>query len=425
VSWKNINKIVRGFGYVFLVSTLLFACQQGEQSVEDKKEQLRNLKQQKQDLEEQISKLEKAIQGADTTQAGSEARYTKVNTQTLAARPFHHFIEVHGNVEAKQNLRISPEINGRIEKIHVEEGERVQKNELLVSLDKSLIRKNIEEVETSLDHARTVYQRQKNLWEQEIGSEIKYLEAKNNKERLERKLSTLQTQLDKADIKAPVSGTVDKIHFEEGEMTAPAQPLLQLVNFDKLFVEAEVSEAHLGKVEVGDTVKVAFPALNKEQKERVIHVGQVINPNSRTFTVKVELTDRTDLLKPNVMALIKINDRSIDSALVIPSHIVQEDAEGEYIYTIDADADPPVARQTRVVTGLHYGGKTVVEKGLQSGQQVVVDGFNELKAGRHVAVHNNRYQERSSADQKAANQGASSESQAADPAAVNSQGKAH
>ncbi len=369
----------------------LQACQFMQNEPQNKEKRLRQLKQKKQNITEQIQALEQQIKTNDTTQSSHE-QLTLVNTHTLTPQVFRHYMEVHGSVEAKQNLRITPEISGRIDRIYVEEGDRVQKGEQLVALNKDIIRQNIEEVKTSLSYAKTVYERQKNLWEKDIGSEIEYLRAKNRKEELEQRLTTLQTRLNKSDIKAPVAGTVDDILLEEGEMANPAQPMIRLVNFDKLYVNADVSEAHLGEIHKGDTVKVIFPALGKVQREKVIHIGQVINPNSRTFPIKVTLSQEEEILKPNLMALIKINDMVKDSAIVVPSHIIQQDVKGDYLFVVDQDTTPAQARKKYVSTGTYYGGQALIKEGLQAGEQIVVGGYNEMTDGRKIAIGNNKKQ---------------------------------
>lgn len=313
-----------------------------------------------------------------------------VTVKKMAYETFDHFFMANGTVEAVNDAFISSETGGRIKTIHVKEGQRVKKNQLLVSLNSDVTESAIAEVKTGLELARTVYQKRKGLWEKNIGSEIQYLEAKTNKESLENKLKTLEAQLDMAKIKAPISGIVDEIFRKEGELSIPGMQLIQLVNLNKIYVNADVSEAYLAKINNDDMVEVTFPSYPELTIETKIHrTGHVVKTSNRTFLVQLLLDNKDEKLKPNMVAVIKIKDFSADSALVVPSIIIKNDLKGTYLYVIENQAEGKlVARKTYVTPGMSEGSRTMIKeiKGneLKPGQQVIIKGYNLVKNGIEV-----------------------------------------
>jgi len=313
-----------------------------------------------------------------------------VSIQTMAYETFEHFFEANGSVEAVKEAFVSPELNGQIQKIHVKEGRRVKKGQLMVSLNSDVIESSIAEVKSSLELARTVYKKRKGLWEKKIGSEIQYLEAKTNKDSLENRLKSLQAQLRMSRIKAPISGIVDKIYRKEGELAVPGMQLLQLVNLKNVYINAEVSESYIGKVVKDDTVTVSFPTYpDKIMEAKVYRTGNVVNLTNRTFLVQLLMDNGEESLKPNMMALLKIRDFVADAALVVPSVIIKNDMKGAYLYVVENDKEKQgkkVARKIYVKTGKSEGGKTMILNGLKPGNKVVVDGYNLVKNGMEVKV---------------------------------------
>ena len=312
-----------------------------------------------------------------------------VTVKKLSYEKFDHYFLVNGSLEAVNDAFISPEINGQIRKIHVKEGQRVKEGELLVSLNSDVTESAIAEVKTGLELARTIYKKRKGLWEKKIGSEVQYLEAKTNKESLENKLETLNAQLEMAKIKAPISGIVDRIFRKEGELAIPGMQLIQLVNLKKVYVNAEVSEAYISKVGKGNAVEVTFSSYPELTMETRIHrTGNVVNPTNRTFLVQLLLDNREEKLKPNMMALLKMKDFSADAALLVPSVIVKNDLKGSYLYVVQTNEKEGkrVAKKTYVETGMSEGGKTMITRGLEPGQQVVVKGYNLVKNGMRIKI---------------------------------------
>ena len=308
-----------------------------------------------------------------------------VSVKEIKPENFNHYIITYGEVKAKKYAMISPEMNGRIEKIHVSEGEYVQKGQLLVSLNTESIEKQINGVKSSLELAVKRFQKLDTLWKQNIGSEIEYLSAKNNKESLESQLESLRAQKRMSQISAPFNGIVNKIIPKEGELASPTMPVIEFVNLGRLTIKADVSETYIGKINKGQMVALTFSALpDLSIKTPVIRVSKVINAASRTFEIEMEIDNPEEKIKPNIVSTIKINDFSSDSAFVVPSLAVRKDVSGQYVYTVEQKDNKNIVTKKYVTTGLSYEEKTMIPEGLQKGENVVVKGYHLVSSGVEV-----------------------------------------
>lgn len=356
----------------------------GKQEKSDIEQQIRDYKTQVRDLNKKISTLQEQL--ANMESSSTEFRLP-VEVKTLAPELFSHYFDVNGYVEAENSAFVSPETNGRIETIHVREGQRVSKGQRLVTLNTDVTEKTIQEVKTNLELAQKVYQKQKDLWDKEIGSEIEYLRAKNNKESLESRLETLKSQLEMAILKAPFAGVVDEISLKEGEMASPGMQLLNLVNLRIMKIEGNVAERYLPFISKGDTVVVDFPVYeNYKRKTPIRRVGNVINQDSRTFTIEMQLANPGKKIKPNLMAVITVNDFTRDSAMVVPSIIVKEDRQGEYLYTVEEKDGGKIAAKTYVKAARSYNDKTMIAEGLEFGDKVITSGYEQVSDGSNVKI---------------------------------------
>lgn len=349
--------------------------------LEKKKSELAKYHSQLNDLKTKIANLEKEIAALDTNATKSDIGIL-VETKLIQPEKFEHFFEVSGTVTTDENVTLSAEAAGQIKSILVKEGQKVSAGQVLVKLNTATIESSIEEVKTALDLATTVYERQKRLWDQKIGSEIQYLQAKNNKESLEQKLKTLQTQLALSIVKAPGDGIVDEIFRKEGEMVMPGTPLIQFVNLNNMKMLADVSEMYVKSVKQGDKAIVNFPALGIENLEANINrTSNVINIKNRTFKVEVGLPNKDQILKPNAIGMLKIKDFEADSAFVVPTMILGKDSKGDYLYTTVEKEGKKVARKTYVKTGKTSGGQTMIIEGLNPNDKVITAGYNEVSDG--------------------------------------------
>lgn len=367
-----------------LVIAILASCSSKvdkPESIEEIQNQISDYKKQVSNLNLKINELEKEL----SSKSNNDVKGTTVAVKKLSFEPFNHYIEVNGTVEAINAAYISPEINGQIKEIYVKEGDRVSKGQLLIRINSSITANTINEVETSLELAKTVYAKQKQLWDKNIGSEMDYLQAKNNMESLESRLNTLQAQMDMAMIKAPIDGVVDVVNVKDGELAIPGMQMMQIIDLRDLYVNADVSESYLTKVRKGDAVLLEFPSYpDYSMTVPVYRIGNVVKPANRTFKIQLKIQNTNNEIKPNVLAKIKINDFSSDKALLIPSIITKQDLQGKYVYTVNPN--DMTAKKVYIETGMSYLGKTMVVSGLSEGDQVIVEGFSQVSAGTKLSI---------------------------------------
>jgi len=311
-----------------------------------------------------------------------------VTVSELESSVFTDFFKVSATVEAVNSATISPEINGHIRRIYVEKGEPVTRGQVVARLSTDVVEGQIEEAKTSLQLAETVYQRQKRLWDQEIGSEIQYLEAKNQAERLRHNLETLQSQRDMAVMKAPFDGFVDERYIKEGELAMPGTPVMEIINLDELYINADVSESYLPHVSRGRDVILRFPAYPDVEMTVPIHrVGHVINPENRSFRMQLRVPNDNDRFKPNMMASISVQASEIEETIVVPSMLIGYDTQGHYVFVADeGQSGSKVARKTYIERGRDGEGKTQVTGGLRAGDLLIRQGHRNVTNGEPVRI---------------------------------------
>lgn len=386
---------------LILLSSLalfLLACGANNQKEEmpyDPQEQRALLKQKRAEmsaLAEQIDRLEKELDIMDP--ALKDARRKLVTTQPVQRKNFQRFVEIQGSVEADDLIDVTAEVAGRILKLTVEEGDPVKKGALIAELDLEQLKKQMAEVETSLDLAKSVFERQSRLWEQKIGSEIQYLEAKNTKERLEKSLETLNYQLGKSEVYAPASGVVERVVLQSGELASPGLPIVQILDMRKLKVVANVPETYLTAVKKGDQVTIKLPALNKDTRARIQMIGNTIDPANRTFEVEVGLNNGNGLIKPNLLAIMLIRDYEAKDRIVLPLELVQQEVSGKnFVLIRDETPTGPVARKVYVKTGESYEGEIEVLEGLEGNETLIVEGARGLSDQEPITVVNTQNEE--------------------------------
>ena len=312
-----------------------------------------------------------------------------VKVEKIKTTAFTHYIETSGNVEAVDWAFISPQINGQVLNVNVEEGDKVKKGQVLVELNDAILKNNIAELQAQLDLAVTTYKKQKALYEQNIVSEMAFLQAKTQKEALEKKLAVLNEQLDYTKVKAPFDGVVENIQIKTGEIAAPGRQLMQLVNMDQMKIKADISEKYIAKIHQGDTVSVIFDNIPVEPlKCKIYRISNVINPNNRTFSIEIRLKNMRNLIKPNMTARLKITDYANDNAIVIPTIVVKKDFSKEFVFTAVKSRKGYVAKKVFVTTGMTYNGNTEITSGLNEGDLLIIEGYNEVADKSPIKILN-------------------------------------
>jgi RND family efflux transporter MFP subunit len=339
-------------------------------------------------LQSKVAELEKELIASNPNEDMSN-KLLSVNVQKVVPRLFKHHFEAGGTVKAEKEAFISPQVNGQITAIYVQEGDRVNKGQILARLDTDVTDNTIQEVKTSLDLARIVYKKQKELWDQNIGSELDYLNAKNRVESLESKLKTLKAQKAMAELIAPINGIVDNILLKVGELASPGRQFMQVVSLTDLYIKAEVSEIYLSKIKKGDTVEVTFPTYPDIKMEvPIARLGNIINPQNRTFVVEVKIKNPDGKLKPNILAILNMNDYTKENAQIVPSVIVKQDMKGKYLYRIKKDGTGFIAEKVYVEVGMSEGDHSMISEGLKPDDRVIVAGYNLVANGVKVRVIN-------------------------------------
>lgn len=361
-----------------IISVLAVACNSG-----DKKAQLAELKKEKSEIDAEISALEKET-GAKDTNADNRIKF--VMTTAVQPQTFKHYVEVQGTIDARQNINVTPKMGGNVTQVLVREGDKVRAGQTLVVTDDATLRQNMAQLRTGYELAQTVFERQANLWNQKIGSEIQYLQAKNQKEGLERQMATLRTQMAMARVTSPINGTVNAVNVKIGELAAPGAPLVQVVNLSQMQVKAKVADSYVNSIKKGDPVTVKFPDINEEIQAKVTFTGQVINPMSRTFDIEIALENRDNKLKPNLLAIVNINDKVKANALVIDENLVQNTENGDIVYVAVTENGKITAKSKKVSKGLSYNGKVEITDGLNAGDQLITAGNQDLVDGQTVKI---------------------------------------
>jgi RND family efflux transporter MFP subunit len=305
---------------------------------------------------------------------------------------FDHYLELQGSVATKQNLILYSEFSGSLTKVLVVEGQNVSKGQLLASIDDGGMSQQIAQMNVQLSLAKTTFERQKRLWQQKIGSEIEFLQAKATYEGQQNALNQMQHQLDKTSIRAPFSGVIDDIITEEGTVVgAGLSPVFRLVNLEKMYIEAEVPEGYLSNVTSGKMVEIFFPVLNEKLITKVDQVSNFINPENRTFKININIPNQNKNIKPNLTAKIKVNDYSNKEAVLIPQSIISENSLGEQYIFLAKDINlenEAIAKKTIIKTGKTQGDFVEILEGLSSNDVIVNEGARNVKDGQDVKILN-------------------------------------
>jgi membrane fusion protein (multidrug efflux system) len=360
-----------------VAAMILSACGGGSG---DKKAELEKLRSQKVALETQIATLEAEVAKTDTTKTNEKA--TEVVVKPITPEIFKTYIDVQGRVDADENVALSTEMPGTITQINVKVGDEVTKGQVLAETDSRAIAQQMSDLNTSYDLAKQVYEKQKNLWDQKIGTEIQFLQAKNTKESLEKKMGAIQEQMRMSKIISPINGTVDGVNIKMGQAVAPGMNAITVINFSNLKVKAEVAESYAARVKNGNEAVVLFPDTKDSVLTKVHFAARGINALTRTFSVEVML-DNTKEYHPNMVAKLKINDfKSPVPEVVLPIKYIQKGTEESFVMV----AENGKAVKKSIKTGREYHGLAEITSGLKEGDMLITEGYDLVNDGDKVTA---------------------------------------
>lgn len=354
------------------------------QELKDKRSEI-DLKQE--EIATQLQQLNDKIAALDTVK-----NFPLVTTIKVESQKFNHYLELQGSVQTKQNLVIYPEMSGTLTHVYVKEGQRVSKGQLLAKIDDGGLSQQVAQLQIQADFAKTTFERQQRLWEQNIGSEIQYLQAKSSYERQQEAVNQLKSQLAKTSVTAPFSGVIDDVITDQGSVVTPGMSqLMRIVNLDNMYIETDVPENYISSVTAGKSVKIDFPVLGKTIEGKIRQAGNFINPANRTFKIEVAVPNDDKSIKPNLTAKLKINDYTSDNAILIPQSIISENAAGEqYVYIVESlnTNNEGEVNQVIIETGKSQGDVIEVLTGLNKEVEIIKEGARSVKDGQTVKVIN-------------------------------------
>ncbi len=381
--------------YSLLAISILLSCSEGKKNSLEKilaSENLIELREKrgevdakKLELESQLKLIDDRISELDTIK-----KLPLVTTVKVEAQSFIHYLELQGNVETKQNLVIYPEMGGILEHVYVKEGQKVIKGQLLAKLDDGGLSQQLAQLQIQTDLAKTTFDRQERLWNQKIGSEIQYLQAKSSFEAQQKLVNQVKSQLAKTNITAPFTGIVDDVITNQGSVVAPGQtPIIRIINLDNMYIATEVPESYISSVSVNKAVIVEIPILGKTIEGTIRQASNYINPANRTFKIEIAVPNKDGDIKPNLTARLKINDYTNTSAMLIPQSIISENAEGDqYIYLVNnKNTDNEATAQRMVITtGKTQGDVIEVLSGLSDNVEIINEGARSVQDGQLVKI---------------------------------------
>ena len=373
---KTIPKI-----FFSIILLTVISCGSND-SIEAKKAKLEKLKAQRVELSDKIKTLEDEITHSGDTSKSSDKLKDVLVTQ-ITPKQFLHSIDVQGRVEGDENVSISTKMSGTITKVNVVPGSVVKAGEVMAEIENDAMRSQLTDLQSSYELVKDIYNRQKSLWDQKVGTEVQYLQAKNNKESLEQKIEQVKRTLDMYFVKAPFNGTVDEVPVKLGQTVGPGMPAVRVVNLNKLKVRADLAEAYSSRIEAGDVVNIVFPDINKITTSKVSYIAKVINALTRSFNVEIALPS-SDEYRPNMVAQVSIVDYTNDKAIVVPVNTIQNIDDKNYVFVAVIESGKKIARKREVTVGETYNGAAEVKNGLQSGDLIITTGYNNLNDGELI-----------------------------------------
>jgi len=379
-------KFMKYASIIALAAFLFVGCTHSPESdLDKKKEELTKAEASLDSINKVIAGLKAEIEELDTN---ARTKTFPVMVEEIQKGAFKNPFQIQGLVESNQNVMVSPEVPANVVKIHVREGQRVSKGQLIASLDGSVASAQISELENALTLAETNYKKQERLWNQKIGSEMQYLQAKNSYENLQKSLQTARTQLGKYSLRAPISGTVDAIMANPGELVGgmTSGPVARIVNLKDIKIKANVSEKYIGQIKVGQEVQVEYPSIGLKTKEKVVAISNVIDVNNRTFVVYVKPTQNLGQMKPNLLAMITAYDFVDEDAISVPTKLVRRFGENSFVFVVQEKGEKKIVERRVIEIEKQFPSQTIIKSGLEPGDILITEGVNSVIAGDEVKI---------------------------------------
>jgi len=385
------------------ISFLVISCgnspKDGSATINDKKAALEKLKSTRSKTDDEIQKLQVELEKLDSNTV-SASKVTLVSATAVGIENFQHFIDLQGHVDAENISYISPRgAPGQVKAIYVQQGQQVKKGQLLLKLDDAIVqqsvtaaRQGLEGIKTQLSFAKNIYQRQKNLWDQGIGTEVQLITARTNVESLENQLKSAGEQVKVAveqanttNVYSDVNGVADVVAVKVGELFA-GMGQIKIVNTSNLKAVTNIPENYLTRVHKGSSVEIVVPDANKKFKSSISLISQAIDIVSRGFVAEAKIPS-DPALKPNQSAIIRILDYAAPNAVVIPVNTVQTDESSKYVYLLSKTSNGKmIAKKQDVTIGEVYGDKVEIKTGLKTGDQLITEGYQNLYDGQLIST---------------------------------------
>lgn len=380
---------------ILTISILITSCGDGQKNTVEsalKSNNLETIRKKRAELvddqqviHDKIKRLDEKISVLDTTK-----NIPLITTFKAQTKEFNHVLELQGSVTTKNLMVLKPEYNGILTNVYVKKGQKVSQGQILGKIDDGGLSQQLAQQQIQTNLAQTTFERQKRLWDQKIGSEIQFLQAKSTYEGQAEAVNQLQQQIEKTIIKAPFSGTIDDVITEQGNVVAAGQTqLMRIVNLENMYIETEVPERYVNSITAGKRVEVNFPVLGKTIEAKVRQTSSVINASNRTFKAEIDIPNKDQSIKPNLTARLKINDYTNENALLIPQSIISENAEGEqYVYVVKDKNSKGQGTASRVIikTGRTQGDDIEVLEGIENDAELIQEGARSVKDGQTVEV---------------------------------------
>ena len=368
---------------LLLLILILSSCDSN--TLDSKKDKLDKLNNSLLDIRLEIKNLEEEIELLDS--GFNKKNYVYISTISPDVNKFFHKVQLRGTVFSRSNVLLNPEMIGRLKRIYVKEGDSVIKGQILAEINSDVLNNSILEIKTNLELFKVIYERQKNLWENNIGSEIEYLKSKSNYDALLKRFETNKIQLLKYKIVSPFSGMIDKVFLNEGEMSSPASPIFRIFSGKDSYLNIDASEAYIGQFNIKDNVDIVIPNLDTKVESKILSIGQVIDVQNRSFSIEINIPESLqELVKPNQVMVVEMVDYSNPNAILIPSNVIYSDDMGEYVFGTKEFDGTIIAKKISVIVGKSYNYKSEILEGLDGSEIIINKGSTEVIEGAYVQI---------------------------------------